>query len=93
MLDLEVPLREEREKERALTFMECLLYAVNSASHTAPLTSSNPHNRLERQIAKEYSVRMGTQVYLTSKSLLFSFHQGRTERFQGSGLGITGSRK
>lgn len=58
MLEIEVPLREKREEERAITFMECLLYAVNSASHKAPLISLNPHNTLERQIAKGYSVRM-----------------------------------
>lgn len=58
MLEIEVPLRQEREEARVLTFMECLLYAVNSASHITPLISSKSSNILERQIAKDYSVRM-----------------------------------
>lgn len=48
------------------------------------LISSNPHNMTERQIAKKYSVRIWTHIYLTSKS---SFHQTKIYNSRGSKQG------
>lgn len=48
------------------------------------LISCNPHNMTERQIAKKYSVRIWTHIYLTSKS---SFHQTKIENSHGSEQG------